>query len=488
VTIATSGKVFVEGSNEHTGTAWRCAPGMALTAAHCVVNRRTGAPLGERVWVEFDGAERIEVTAKPDCPLDVALLTFQGSRKIPGYIRMKECEHFDSSLGPDTQLHWGARGFSIAQQDLPRGGHIDGHVLVSSDLDAEHLPVMVLHCNQGGYLPAMVSDPVTGVPRLALDDPTTRALKKGSGAAIIVDGHAVGVLRSGRLNGTIVHATPVTAVIKAFPVLGAYYRSPLQTAHDWLGIDRAPQWDKYAGAATQRVDKTLLLYGYHDEGPDLFCDRILRLLPEWNVVQVRWSQSGQSWPSTKADFVSALLDALPGGSSFRDDATEDTLPKEIVRRVKAKAPLVVVLPKFDLDQRAGSEDDIVNCVGKWLPAILRRAQELRDDAVGPIGFVSLLPVAWTRRFDWVPLLRPGIRRINSIIEQISNADGGLSLSIERLEELSPITRKHLEEFVRDRRGNHPALVVNIETAMLKRRSRDILLYVGEKMQPIEAEK
>lgn len=160
-------QVIVEG--ELLGTAWLCAPDLALTSAHVVGELPLQEIIDEQVTLIFPDSE-VTATATmsdTDFHLDIALLRVQNPEAISTITPILIA---DSSSQVDTaNQNWIAWGFPIGHSE---GLFINGDI-VSFDGEIDDAPAIQLRCNQSPQ----------------------EALKNMSGSAVIMNGYAIGIVR-----------------------------------------------------------------------------------------------------------------------------------------------------------------------------------------------------------------------------------------------------------------------------------------------------
>ena len=190
---------------EYTGTAWLCGRHLAVTAAHCIGDRIPNNPAGGKLWEgpyrlvfpfpenlgKIDDVELID----HDFDLDVAVFRIPEDRvpeDVPG-ILPATLPHLP---GPG-RVDWEAWGFPEAWTE---GTTLLGKVIAldRASIDGQG-GLIELTCEQGG----------------------SGNLSGASGAALVVEGRAVGVLRFAPAEFEARHilASPMTALFQRFPDL-----------------------------------------------------------------------------------------------------------------------------------------------------------------------------------------------------------------------------------------------------------------------------
>jgi hypothetical protein len=194
-------KLRFEGQPSHVGTAWLCAPGLALTAAHCVASRADGRLYPGGLVMEFDRPDAaplpvggVEV-ARFDFDLDAALLRVPGGRLPAGVgpFVLGTLPKVDPwPLGKEA-VHWYADGYPVAHKP---GMRLTGFISQPAGR-VDNAPALELFCHQGGH----------------------GELQGASGAAVCCEGVAVGLIRYGTLQQQAIFATAVELIAGTFPEL-----------------------------------------------------------------------------------------------------------------------------------------------------------------------------------------------------------------------------------------------------------------------------
>ncbi|MBH25925.1 MAG: hypothetical protein CMH57_16075 [Myxococcales bacterium] len=175
----------------HTGTAWLGAPGLALTAAHCVVDLNCEEPRPGTITLTFFGGQvRVAQIDDVDVELDIALLRLNEPLTAVEPLSLGQ---LPEPL-PEAPPRWVGYGHGRVQSEdgLPLSGQI-----LSAHARYKQSPALQLRCEQGGY------DNLHGV----------------SGSAVVWRGVAVGLIRSGINSQEIIYATSAAHIHDRFPQL-----------------------------------------------------------------------------------------------------------------------------------------------------------------------------------------------------------------------------------------------------------------------------
>ena len=206
--------LFREGRSGLVGTGWVCSQGYALTAAHCVGNRKERAVFAESYSLHF-GRTRSQVSViSVDFDRDLALLRIDEGSDQWQPLNLASWMHtvFDSRSG----YGWHSFAFADAHSE---GLHLTGTV-TSVNGSVDGIPALQLQCDQGGL------GHLTGA----------------SGAPVLRnDGSAVGIIRYGVLHQSIMFATAMKEVVASFDdVIDWDFSVGASIAHPLHAFPRGP--------------------------------------------------------------------------------------------------------------------------------------------------------------------------------------------------------------------------------------------------------
>jgi hypothetical protein len=192
-------KLTIEGvESRYTGTAWLCSRRHALTAAHCVGDRRARELRAGRLTLRFPWGEVEATVARYDFDLDAALLALASEAPTAVEpITVGTLPVLDPWPQGAQALGWHSYGYPSAH---PSGMTLTG-LISSPDGNVEGSPAVELFCNMGGL----------------------GSLEGASGASVCHGAYAFGLIRFGppQLRQMVIHATSLRDVAAKFPEVSA---------------------------------------------------------------------------------------------------------------------------------------------------------------------------------------------------------------------------------------------------------------------------
>lgn len=201
-------KLSVEGvASPYAGTAWLCSRQHALTAAHCVGDRRSRELLTGTVTLRFPWGAVATTITRHDFDLDAALLAL--ASPAPPEVTPTPIGTLPA-LDPWPQgaqaLGWHAYGYPSAHQS---GMTLTG-IISSPHGNVEGSPAVELFCHMGGL----------------------GSLEGASGAAVCYDAYAFGMIRYSppQLGQMVIHATSLKDIANKFPEVDALLSAAPQGA------------------------------------------------------------------------------------------------------------------------------------------------------------------------------------------------------------------------------------------------------------------
>jgi hypothetical protein len=188
-------KLSVEGvETPYTGTAWLCSRQHALTAAHCVGDRRTRELLTGGITLRFPWGDVAATVERHDFDLDAALLAL-ASEPPPAVapVPVGTLPALDPWPQGARALGWHAYGYPSAHQS---GLTLTG-LISSPDGNVEGSRAVELFCHMGGL----------------------GSLEGASGSAVCYGSYAFGLIRYGppQLRQAVIHATSLKDIAGQFP-------------------------------------------------------------------------------------------------------------------------------------------------------------------------------------------------------------------------------------------------------------------------------
>lgn len=383
------------------GTAWRFHDRYALTAAHCVDDKRQLLRLPQVVHVQFPGEPPLPAKTRVHGGLDAALLEFEGT--VPAGIPVLELARppREPML---SSYEW--RGIAYPRvsgfRELLLTGWIRGYV----------------HADDGPALQISFDDIVN---RTAGGGSTL--LSNASGAAVTYQQRAVGLVQASLTDTQIGHAVPIDRVARAFAEVGEQLREyPSGRAGSrWRELDRDESWDKVVAAVAQPQSRALMLHGAAGECHQTFLQRLESYLagppPRGRYLPVRWPDVGWTVP----DFIAAISVAIDGP----DDGDEQRL-RDTLARAAAGEKLVLVHDVLDPEKHA---DDLDTVIGYYREVMPRLAETPGHGIV------------WIQPFEWTDA--KGCAKAGGVIGSIERKSHP---KVEALDELVPMTVDDLKNF------------------------------------------
>jgi predicted ATPase len=201
-------RLYKPNQKTYTGTAWLCSDEYAMTAAHCVGDRKTREPMPGVFTLKFSWGSLRAVVKRSDFDLDAALLSIEGGDRIPEkvLITLGELPVEDPWPVGDTRFRWQCWGYPIGQ---PVGMRVSGDIedpKGSFPEDPESYEEGKIH---------------TGI-QLTCDLGGFDNLKGLSGAPVRYDKNViVGLVRWGPtpFGQKVIYAAPLNDIVKKFPEL-----------------------------------------------------------------------------------------------------------------------------------------------------------------------------------------------------------------------------------------------------------------------------
>lgn len=192
-------KLSVEGvESPYTGTAWLCSRHHALTAAHCVGDRRARELLTGGITLRFPWGDVAATVERHDFDLDAALLALASEPpRAVAPVPVGTLPTLDPWPQGAHALGWHAYGYPSAHQS---GLTLTG-LISSPDGNVEGSRAVELFCHMGGL----------------------GSLEGASGAPVCHDSHAFGLIRYGppQLRQAVIHATSLKDIARRFPEVAA---------------------------------------------------------------------------------------------------------------------------------------------------------------------------------------------------------------------------------------------------------------------------
>ncbi|HLL75044.1 MAG TPA: tetratricopeptide repeat protein [Pyrinomonadaceae bacterium] len=256
-------KIYRRDPKKEWGTAWLCSDKYALTAAHCVGDRKTKEKYQGPFTLKFDWGELQAEILHCDFNVDAALLTVTGGDIIPESVQialrgLPELDPWPSGPGA---LGWQSFGFAQANTaGLFIAGVINAPRGRIEDDDGIQTAIQ-LTCDQGGY----------------------DYLKGMSGAPVTYDGSVVGLVRYGLpdLKFKVIYAAPIMAIAETFPEVREIIDANLNSRVDTVRPNLLPGSESHGGARGGGApDKRLAVEGPTPYGRDDEIDGIKEALSQ----------------------------------------------------------------------------------------------------------------------------------------------------------------------------------------------------------------
>lgn len=196
-------KIVVEGvETPYTGTAWLCSSQLALTAAHCVGDRRARELTPGHITLQFPGGEVGAAVIRHDFDLDAALLKLTSAPPPEAKpITVGTLPTLDPWPQGAQALGWHAYGYPSAHQS---GLTLTG-LISSPHGNVEGNPAVELFCHMGGL----------------------GSLDGASGSPVCYGTYAFGLIRFGptQLAQKVIHATSLKDIAEKFSEVAALLAS-----------------------------------------------------------------------------------------------------------------------------------------------------------------------------------------------------------------------------------------------------------------------
>jgi hypothetical protein len=190
--VSSTAQVIQGGLEGNRGTAWLCGSGQALTAAHCLGNRKERTLYNGDIALHFPWGESAARVIWHDFDNDVALLELTDAVHLPPDVKPLRSTGLADAPANSTR-GWSAFGFPRVQDTgMYLTGKING---LSGQFEGRR--VIQLGCDQGGL----------------------GRLEGASGAAVCHNGGVVGIIRHGLLDQLTFYAAPIESVLENCPTI-----------------------------------------------------------------------------------------------------------------------------------------------------------------------------------------------------------------------------------------------------------------------------